>query len=105
MNRAMGNLTVRNSLSLVALTMALAMVGCLDDGQGSTNDISQPVGTPTISTDMTTYSATQSITVTWTNSPGNEFDFVALMPAGAPAHSPPVEWQYTFGVVSGNRTF
>ncbi|MBV8762278.1 MAG: hypothetical protein JO257_33615 [Deltaproteobacteria bacterium] len=82
--------------------LALLISSCV--GSESTSEIGQSV-TSTISTDRTVYTPTQTVTVTWTGAPGNANDFVALMPAGSPAHSPPVAWTYINGQVNGSVTF
>ncbi|HSN27230.1 MAG TPA: hypothetical protein VLT45_13130 [Kofleriaceae bacterium] len=89
----------------VALFAVLAALVSACIGDLSTSSDEQAVGTPTITTDKATYTPTQSITVTWTNDPGNANDFIALMPAGSPAHSTPVAWTYINGAVNGSRTF
>ena len=99
-----GRVMLNRLLRIGALAaFAMLAMSCMDPAQ--TDQVSQQAGTATISADRTAYTTTQSITVIWANSPGNMYDFVALMPAGSPAHSTPVAWSYTNGKVNGSITF
>lgn len=100
MTRGYAPVIVPRLLALAALCMLASCIDGLD-----TDEVTQQAGTPTIATDRSAYTAAQAITVTWMNSPGNPFDFVALMPAGSPAQSPPVAWSYTNGKVDGSIVF
>src|SRR6185312_11470440 len=50
-----------------------------------------------VSTDASSYAEGQPITVSWNGTPGNTDDWVALFPAGSPANSGFVAWQFTNG--------
>lgn len=60
--------------------------------------------TATITTNATTYTVGQSVTVTWNNLPGNAQDWIALAPSGSP-DSTTTRWVYTGGAASGSFTF
>jgi hypothetical protein len=60
----------------------------------------------TVSTDQTLYtSSSQPITVSWTNMPGNQFDWVAITDAGAPPSSGFHAWTYINGQMNGSTVF
>lgn len=61
-------------------------------------------GTATITTDATSYTVGQTVTATYTNLPGNTYDWVAVSVAGSPATSY-VAWHYTNGAVNGAQAF
>lgn len=72
-------------------------------GQSAPFDVvAGPVAT--VSTDLMTYTAGQSITVSWTNTPGNANDWIAIAPQGSP-DSTVIRWVYTAGAASGMFTF
>jgi hypothetical protein len=59
---------------------------------------------PPISTDKSTYANGETITVTYSGLPGNQHDWIAIAPAGAP-NSTFVLWTYTNGQTTGTATF
>lgn len=59
---------------------------------------------PSISTDLTAYSTTDVISVVWAGLPGNQHDWVGVMPAGAPATTV-IAWVYTNGAVANRAPF
>jgi len=61
-------------------------------------------GTAGISTDASSYTVGQTVTVNYTNLPGNTYDWVAVSQAGSPATSY-VAWHYTNGAVNGSQAF
>lgn len=69
-----------------------------------TVDFPPPPPTPTVATNKTTYAAQESITVTWSGLPGNPYDYVSLVPAGAAPGTTSPRWAYT-NVTAGSRTF
>jgi hypothetical protein len=58
----------------------------------------------TVTTDAATYTAGQTITVTWTGTPGNATDWIAIAPAGSP-DSTVTRWVYTGGAANGMHAF
>jgi hypothetical protein len=60
--------------------------------------------TVTLMTDMPSYTAGQTITVSWSNTPGNANDWISIAPAGSP-DSTVVRWVYTGGQASGSFAF
>lgn len=63
-------------------------------------------GTPTVTTGRRSYAPGDPITVTWSDMPGNRFDWVAIYRRGAsPAAAPYLGWFYTDSMVAGSGTF
>ncbi|CAN5366334.1 hypothetical protein BH11MYX1_BH11MYX1_20610 [soil metagenome] len=60
--------------------------------------------TPTVSTDKLGYASGENVTVSWTNLPGNQLDWIAISAAGSPAASY-VTYVYTMGATSGTHVF
>ena len=58
----------------------------------------------TLVSDMSSYTVAQPITATWTNSPGNMFDWVGIAPAGS-SLTTVSRWAYTNGQVNGSEVF
>ena len=58
----------------------------------------------TVTTDAATYTAGQTITVSWTNTPGNASDWISIAPAGSP-DSTTTRWVYTGGQAAGSFAF
>jgi len=58
----------------------------------------------TLVSDMPSYTFAQPITATWTNAPGNQFDWVGIAPAGSPLTTVS-RWAYTNGQVNGSEVF
>jgi hypothetical protein len=58
----------------------------------------------TLVSDMASYTFAQPITATWTNAPGNMFDWVGIAPAGSPLTTVP-RYAYTNGQVNGSAVF
>ncbi|MDX2091181.1 MAG: hypothetical protein SFX73_25200 [Kofleriaceae bacterium] len=69
-----------------------------------TVDLPPPTPIPTVATNKTTYAALETITVSWTNLPGNPYDYVSLVPAGSAPGTTTPRWAYT-NAVSGSRMF
>jgi hypothetical protein len=59
---------------------------------------------PTVSTDHTSYTAGQTVTINYANLPGNTYDWVAVSPASSPATSY-FKYAYTNGATSGSASF
>jgi len=57
-----------------------------------------------VTTDMSSYTTNQSVTVTWSGLPTNANDWIALAPQGAGATTV-TRWVYTGGASSGSTTF
>ena len=57
-------------------------------------------GGATLTTDASTYSSGQTVTVTFSGLPGNTYDWVAVALVGSPDSSP-VRWEYVNGATSG----
>ncbi|CAN5366105.1 hypothetical protein BH11MYX1_BH11MYX1_20600 [soil metagenome] len=70
----------------------------------STFSVTGGVTTPTVTTTQTTYTVGQTVTVNYTNLPGNTYDWVAISVAGSPATSY-VKFVYTNGQTSGSQGF
>lgn len=60
--------------------------------------------TPMVSTDKATYASGENVVLSWTNLPGNMFDWVAISPAGSAASSY-IDFVYTNGATSGSHVF
>ncbi|MFN0247151.1 MAG: hypothetical protein ACKV2T_09585 [Kofleriaceae bacterium] len=58
----------------------------------------------TVTTDQGTYNLGQTITVSWTNLPGNNNDWISIAPAGSPDTSV-IRWVYTGGQANGSYAF
>jgi hypothetical protein len=61
-------------------------------------------GATNVTTDLNTYGINQTITVSYTNLPGNQKDWIAISPAGSPATTY-LQWFYTNGQVNGSQSF
>ena len=62
-------------------------------------------GGVTVTTNASSYTVNQSITVTWTGMPGNMNDWIAIAPSQSQTISNPTLWVYTNGQVNGQFTF
>jgi len=60
--------------------------------------------TPTVTTDEEQYAPGATVTVSYTNLPGNPYDWVAVSVGGSPDTSY-VQWDYTNGQVNGSQAF
>lgn len=74
------------------------------------NTLTVTTGTPpgptaTVTTNKPTYRRNEAITATWTNTPGNSNDWIAIVTAGSPADSGFVALTQTNGQVNGMFTF
>ncbi len=58
----------------------------------------------TITTDASSYSVGNPITVSWAGLPGNSNDFITIAPQGAPLTTITL-WTYTGGSIAGSNTF
>lgn len=59
---------------------------------------------PSVSTNASSYTDRQSITVNWSNLTGNATDWIAISDAGSPTTSY-LRWVYTNGAATGSTTF
>jgi hypothetical protein len=59
------------------------------------------VSAATITTDHPTYQPNETVTVSFSGLPGNAADWTAIVPAGSPADSGFVQYQFTGGATSG----
>jgi hypothetical protein len=57
-----------------------------------------------VSTSKTSYTTAEAVVVSWENLPTNQFDWVAIAPAGS-SLSTVTTWVYTNGVSTGQNTF
>lgn len=62
-------------------------------------------GAATVTTNASSYSVQQSITVTWSGLPGNQHDWIALVPSQSQTISNPTRWVYTNGQAAGSFAF
>jgi hypothetical protein len=72
--------------------------------ESSAFTVATGTGTPTISTDQSTYTTGATVTVTYAGLPGNAKDWIAIAPAGS-ANTSYVDFAYTNGQISGTATF
>lgn len=70
-----------------------------DDNLGTTR---QAVG-ETITADKANYTVGENVVLTWTNFPGNYYDWIGLTPVGSPPEQY-VRYAYAFGQVNGTVT-
>lgn len=71
----------------------------------TTTFVVEPPPAPGVSTNKVIYAVQEAITVSWVNMPGNPYDYVTLVPAGAPPGATQPRWAYTGGTVDGSHTF
>lgn len=88
--------------SLVVVMAVLA--SCASSPSPEVGQTSQQAGTVTVTTDKTSYTTGQQVTMSWTGMPGDAQDWVAISPAGSPANSGWKQWYYT-NQVNGSQLF
>src|SRR5689334_22857773 len=77
-------------------TLAIGVVACGTDvpaADESIGSVRQAIG-ETVTTDKASYTKGETVIASFTNLPGNAYDWVALSPQGSPANSY-VSWAYT----------
>jgi hypothetical protein len=79
------------------------MAGCLS-GPGVSDYSAELGGPPTVSTDASSYSTGQAVTVTWSALTTNQHDWIGIAPAGSDALTV-VAWVYTNGLDAGSHAF
>lgn len=73
-------------------------------GESAVATVTGPGGTPTLTTDASSYGAMGSIVVSWSALPGYSNDWLAIAREGA-STSDYLAWVYTGGAPSGSHTF
>ncbi len=63
-----------------------------------------PNAAGTVTTDASTYTTVQTVTVSWSGLPGNQHDWIALAPDGS-SDQTFVRWVYTNGAAAGSYAF
>ena len=92
---------VRPLRRIAVLTMLL-LVACVGNPEGL--DVAAHHA-PAITTTQPSYLPNQDITVSWTEMPGNQMDWVSINVAGSPPTSGFVRYAFINGQVAGSQTF
>lgn len=94
---------MKNLVLNATLFSLVASTGCTDDYDTATL-LAASLGTPSITTDSSTYEPDKPIQVIWDELPGNATDWVALAPAGSGPMTV-TNWISTAGNPSSDYTF